>query len=258
MLNFKSVNNIASLIFIGLLIAYSFFNLSFWWVFILLIGWLLLTIAGSSFIGWNYHFKSLNSNSEVNKNQIAITFDDGPNLEFTPQVLKLLKTYNAKATFFCIGKHIETHPELFNKIIAENHTVGNHTYSHTKSFGFLSTEKVVSELQKTNAIIKEQTGLEVLLYRPVFGVTNPKIKQALKITGLQSIGWNKRSLDTRNLSEKTILNRITKNLKKGDVILLHDSSDKTIAVLEQLLLFLQQQKIESVTIDTLFKIKAYA
>jgi len=258
MLNFKSVNSIASLVFIGLLIAYGIYNFSFWWIFLLFICWLLLTIAGSAFIGWNYHFKSLNSNSTINKNQIAITFDDGPNLEFTPQVLKLLNVFNAKATFFCIGKNIESNPELFKKIIAENHTIGNHTYSHTNSFGFLNTEKVVSELEQTNAIIKEHSGLEVLLYRPAFGVTNPNIKRAVKTLGLQSIGWNKRSLDTRNLSEKAILNRITKNIKKGDVILLHDSSHKTIAVLEQLLLFLQEQKIESVTIDTLFEIKAYA
>ena len=123
---------------------------------------------------------------------------------------------------------------------------------------FLNTRKVISELKQTNAIIQEQTGLEVQLYRPAFGVTNPNIKRAIKTLGLQSIGWNKRSLDTTSLSEKTILNRIIKNLKKGDVILLHDSSDKSIAVLEQLLLFLQEQKIESVTIDSLFEIKAYA
>ena len=258
MLNFKSVNSISSLVFISLLIVCSFYNLSFWWIILFLICWLLLTIAGSAFIGWNYHFKSLNSNSKTTQNQIANTFDDGPNLEFTPQVLKLLETYNAKATFFCVGKHIERHSELFKKIISQNHTVGNHTYSHPTNFGFLNTGKVISELQQTNAIIKEQTGLDVLLYRPAFGVTNPKIKRAIDTLGLQSIGWNKRSLDTTNLSEKAILNRITKNLKHGDVILLHDSSHKTIAVLEQLLLFLQQRKIESVTIDTLFEIKAYA
>ena len=115
MLSFRPVNSIAILILIGLLIACRFYNLSFWWIFTFLICWLLVTIAGSAFIGWNYHFKSLNYNSEVTKNQIAITFDDGPNLEFTPQVLELLNTFNAKATFFCIGKHIEAHPELFKK-----------------------------------------------------------------------------------------------------------------------------------------------
>ncbi|MBP0905258.1 polysaccharide deacetylase family protein [Mariniflexile gromovii] len=241
-----------------LLIGYSVYNVSLWLVFMVFIIWLFLTVSGSAFIGWNYHLKSLNSNPKTPHNHVAITFDDGPNPEFTPKVLSLLKTHHAKATFFCIGKHIELFPDIFKSIIENGHTVGNHTYSHDHAFGFFSTEKVISELQQTNAIIKQQTGLGIKLYRPAFGVTNPSIKRALKVTKLQSIGWSKRSLDTTNLSEKKILKRITKNLKRGDVILLHDTSEKTVIVLEQLLLFLQKQNMESVTIDTLFNMKAYA
>lgn len=258
MLNFKSVNIAASFVFIGLLVAYSFFNVSFWFIILLVFIWLLLTGLGSAIIGWNYHFKSLNFNSKTRENYIAITFDDGPHPIFTPQVLDLLKKYEAKATFFCIGRNIESYPEILKDIIEQGHSVGNHTYTHDNKFGFFSTQKVISELQKTNAIVNKITGLELNLYRPAFGVTNPRIKRALKAIGLQSVGWNKRSFDTTNLDGKVIFSRITRSLKKGDVILLHDTSDKTIAVLEQLLLFLQQQKMESVTIDTLFKLKAYA
>ena len=258
MLNFKSVNIISGLILLGLLFTYNIFSFSFLWLIFLAVGWLLITMAGSAFIGWNYHFNSLNFNPKATKNHIAITFDDGPNPEYTPKVLALLKKHHAKATFFCIGKHIEMHPEIFKSIIAEGHTVANHTYSHSNSFGFFSTKKVTSELEQTNQIIKKHSGLEVKLYRPAFGVTNPNINRALKITGLQSVGWNKRSLDTTKLKEETVFKRVTKNLKKGDIILLHDTSDKSIAVLEQLLLFLQEEKLESVTIDSLFNIKAYA
>lgn len=215
-------------------------------------------MAGSFFIQWNYHFESLNKNPNISKNQIAITFDDGPHPEFTPQVLELLKTYQAKASFFCIGKHIETYPELFKNIIAEGHLVGNHTYSHSNSFGFFSTAKVISELERTNNIVKTISNINLQFYRPAFGVTNPNIKKALQITGLQSIGWSKRSLDTTSLSQKKVLDRVTKNLKKGDVILLHDTSEKSVAVLEQLLLFLQEKNMEAVTIDTLFNSNAYA
>ncbi|MCX2762007.1 polysaccharide deacetylase family protein [Aquimarina muelleri] len=234
------------------------FHVSFWLYFLLAIIWLILTICGSGLIQWNYHVKSLNSSSGIKKNQVAITFDDGPNPEFTPLVLKLLKKYNAKATFFCVGKHIEAYPDLVKNCINEGHSIGNHTYSHPNSFGFLSTEKVISELQQTNAIAKSVVGVDLKLYRPAFGVTNPRIKRALKVTGLQSIGWSIRSLDTTSRSSDKVLKRITKKLYKGDIILLHDTSLKTIVVLEQLLLFLQQQNIESVTIDSLFKIKAYA
>lgn len=258
MLNFKSVNITACVIFIGLLVAYFSINLPIWCLVVFIVFWFLITIAGSTLIRWDYHFKSFNSNPNCSKNQVAITFDDGPHPEFTPQVLNLLAKYQAKATFFCIGKHMKTYPELLKKIIAQGHTIGNHTYSHANNFGFFNTEKVIEELQQTNRAAKHISGLDLQLYRPAFGVTNPRIKRAIKATDLQSIGWNKRSLDTTPLSEKTVINRITKTLKKGDVILLHDTSSKTVHVLEQLLLFLQQEHLESVTIDSLFNIKAYA
>lgn len=258
MLNFKYINRITALAFLVLHITNYSLEIPVWSYFLLAFIWLITTMAGSGLIQWDYHFTSLHANKDIKSNQVAITFDDGPNPEFTPQVLKLLKQYNAKATFFCIGQHIETYPELVKESIKQGHAIGNHTYSHPNSFGFLKTEEVISELQKTNAIAKEVTGLTMRLYRPAFGVTNPRIKKALKVIDLQSIGWNVRSLDTTSRSPDKVLKRITKKLSKGDVILLHDTSLKTILVLEQLLLFLQQQNIESVTIDSLFKIKAYA
>ncbi|MEO8935100.1 MAG: polysaccharide deacetylase family protein [Xanthomarina sp.] len=258
MLNFKTVNILTSVALISLIVAYFLISISCWWFILLGFLWFSFTALGSGLVGWNYHIQALNSNSSISKNQIAITFDDGPNPEFTPKVLELLKKHQAKATFFCIGKEIESHPELFYNIIKDGHTVGNHTYSHNYMFGFFSTGKVISELNKTNEIVLEKTNLKLNLYRPAFGVTNPRIKTALKSTKLQAIGWNKRSLDTTSLSKETVLKRASKNLKKGDIILLHDTSEKTLWVLEQLLLILQKQKLQAVTIDRLFNIEPYA
>jgi peptidoglycan/xylan/chitin deacetylase (PgdA/CDA1 family) len=189
---------------------------------------------------------------------VAITFDDGPNSEYTPQVLNLLKRYDAKATFFCIGQNIKAHPELLKRIIADGHVVGNHTYSHDEKFGFFRTKNVITELLQTNEIIKKLTGLESKLFRPPFGVTNPSIKKATKVIGLQSVGWSIRTLDTTSKSHPSIIKSIKEKVKKGDVILLHDTSGKSIEILEQLLVILKEQNIESVTIPTLFNIKAYA
>lgn len=258
MLTFKTVNIITVLLLIILLLGYVLNWNPLWLIFPIITIWLILTALGSGLIGWNYHFKSVNSNPNIKKHQVAITFDDGPNPEFTPQVLALLKSFHAKATFFCIGKNIDQHPDLFKTIIEDGHTVGNHTYSHSNTFGFFGFTKVLTELQETNQSIKKHGGLHCKLYRPAFGVTNPNIKKAVKALGLTSIGWNQRSFDTTNLSDVTILKRITKDLKKGDIILLHDSSAKTLRVLEQLLLFLQQQNLESVTIDSLCQLEAYA
>ncbi|HLV37848.1 polysaccharide deacetylase family protein [Xanthomarina sp.] len=258
MLNFKTVNNLILLVLTSLIVAYFLIDMSFWWFALLGLLWFLLTAFGSGLIGWNYHIHALNNNPNIPENQVALTFDDGPNANYTPQVLDLLKRHQAKATFFCVGLQIENHPEIFNSIIKEGHTVGNHTYSHNNMFGFFSTKQVIEELEQTNKLVLEKTGLKLNLYRPAFGVTNPRIKKALKATKLHAIGWNKRSLDTTGLSKETILKRASKDLKKGDVILLHDSSEKTLWVLEQLLLILQKQNLQAVTVDSLFNIEPYA
>lgn len=257
MLRFGVVNRIVIILFCLFLIANYWLSIPVFLYILLAFIWFWLTLFGSFFIRWNYHFTSCHKNTNTKENRVAITFDDGPHPEFTPKVLALLDKYNAKATFFCIGKEMEKHPSVVNKIIANGHTIGNHTYSHTRNFGFLSTEKVKQELQKTNALAKEYFNKSLRLYRPAFGVTNPRIKKALQDSGLVSIGWSVRSLDTTKRSKKMIMRRITKSLKKGDIILLHDTSIKSMDVLEQLLLFLQQQRMQSVTVNELLDISAY-
>ncbi|SHI61427.1 polysaccharide deacetylase family protein [Pseudozobellia thermophila] len=230
-----------------------------WYVYALVIlAWFLITLCGSFFIRWDFHLKSLHCNKQVADNWVAITFDDGPDPEFTPQVLDLLKKYGAKATFFCVGHKMERHPELLKRTIAEGHTVGNHTYSHSRAFGFYNTEEVKSELERAKAIVKDLTGLTMDMYRPTFGVTNPSIEKAVKDLDLQSIGWNVRSLDTTARTENMVLKRITSKVSKGDIILLHDTSAKSVAVLERLLVFLQEKNLQSVTADQLLGINAYA
>lgn len=229
-----------------------------WWIFLILaFAWFLITLCGSFLIQWNYHYPSLHSNKEISNPYISLTFDDGPHPEFTPQVLDLLEQFKAKATFFCVGQQIEKHPEIFKKIVANGHAVGNHTYSHSKSFGFFGMDKVINELQKTNQLVQETVGLQMNLYRPAFGVTNPNIEKAVKKLKMNSIGWNVRSLDTTPRNSEMVLKRITSKISKGDIVLLHDTSEKTILVLERLLLFLKEKNLQSVTVDQLLELKAY-
>ena len=95
------------------------------------------------------------------------------------------------------------------------------------------------------------------LYRPAFGVTNPQIEKAVNGLGLHSIGWSVRSLDTTPRSADSVFKRVTAKVSKGDIILLHDTSEKTIAVLERLLVFLRKENLESVPVERLLEIKAY-
>ena len=206
-------------------------------------------------IGMSYHVPAYTRNDSAT-DEIAITFDDGPT-EFTPKILKALQDANAKATFFCIGKQIEKHPEIFQRIIAEGHTVGNHSFSHSESIGFFSTKKVLDEIVATDMIILNNIRRRCNFYRPPFGVTNPQIARALKASGHKVIGWSIRSLDTKIKSEQLIVKRIEHRLKSGAIILLHDTSDKSVSVLEQLLVLAQKNRLHSVTVDQLLKIPAY-
>lgn len=254
MLKFGRVN---SFFFVLVLLVFTF-QFSTYFYIIIFFGWLAATAIGSFFIKYNYHLNALISNPDIAKKQIAITFDDGPNPQFTPPILALLKRYDAKASFFCIGKHIEKYPELFKQIADQGHVVGNHSYSHSNNFGFFSSSRVINEISKTNNLIFKLLNIKNNLFRPPFGVTNPAIKNAIKKIDHHVIGWNVRSLDTKIKDPKEIFNRISKNLKAGDVILLHDSSKRTVVVLEQLLLFLQEHQFETITVDKLFEIEAYA
>ncbi len=258
MLTYKYVNRISVALLLVFLLLKMFFSISFLWINVLVFLWLALTFMGSFNIQWNYFLKAKHKNANVDDNVISLTFDDGPHEVYTSEVLKLLKKYNFKATFFLIGNKIEKHPNLVEDIINQGHTIGNHTFLHSNNFGFLKTHEVINELTKTNKIIESFQGLKMNLYRPAFGVTNPRISKAVKILKLEAIGWSVRSLDTTRDSKEKVYSRIIKKMQKGDIVLLHDTSKKTIEVLEQLLIFLDKKNWKSITVDQLLNIKAYA
>lgn len=230
--------------------------LSFYLFLTVLFIWLGITAWASFNIQSNYFIETHSSNKKINKNIVALTFDDGPT-EITPEILNLLEKHHQKATFFCIGKQIEMYPETAKNIVAQGHVIANHTFTHTNKMGFLSRKEVFSEIASTQKIIEEVSGNSPNLFRPPFGVTNPNIAWACKENRVEVIGWNIRSLDTVIESEDKILDRILNRLEKGSIILLHDTSTKTLNVLERLLIIMEQKQIQSVTVDELLNIKAY-
>ncbi len=240
-----------------LLLVLSFWITVKWWYFLVLLSFrFLCLLVGSSFMQLNYHVKAYCKNPNEKEKKIALTFDDGPH-PITPQILTLLKDYNAKATFFCIGKNIEQHPEILKQIFEDGHVIGNHSFSHSNVFDFYNKEKVVKEIQDTNAVIYNIIGKKVRFFRPPYGVTNPSIAKALTITQHQVVGWNIRSMDGIIKNEEIIYNRIAKRISPGSVVLLHDTSLTTVRVLEQLLLFLRANNYEVFGIEELLNLKAY-
>ncbi|UWX60191.1 polysaccharide deacetylase family protein [Chryseobacterium oranimense] len=229
------------------------FHGGFWVYIACFLAFSAVVVWGSFDTGLGYFVNSI-THKRTKINEVALTFDDGPT-EFTPKFLDLLKEHQVKATFFCIGKQIEKYPETFQRIIAEGHTVGNHTYSHSNNTGFLSASKMVEEIEKCDEVMLKTGNIQTELYRPPFGVTNPSIARAIKKTYKTSIGWNVRSLDTITDDEKKIFKRVTTGLKKGSIILLHDTSEKTYNVLVDLLLFLKEKKYSTFTVDSIIKSK---
>lgn len=185
-------------------------------------------------------FSSYTWRFDTDRKEIFLTFDDGPTPEITSFVLKQLKQYNAKATFFCIGKNIENHPEIFHQILSEKHSVGNHTQNHlngwkTKNINYLDSvlkcEDVISNLaDKTK---------ESKLFRPPYGrIKKSQAKEILK-RGYRIIMWNVLSADfDKSISKEKCLENVLKNTKKGGVIVFHDSlkaSEKLQFVLPKVL-----------------------
>ena len=194
--------------------------------------------------------------SDTNQKKIAITFDDGPDSKITSQVLDILEKYNIKATFFCIGKHIEANKNLLKEIDKKGHNIGNHTWSHDRWFDLFATKKMHADIEKTNGLIFETIGKKTKLFRPPYGVTNPALKKALKKLNFHVIGWSIRSFDTVKSTENT-LKKIKKELTTGDIILFHDNREHIVDILNSFLEYAKNENYEVVPLDELLNIKAY-
>lgn len=245
---FNSVILISILIIIGWM-----FNYDLSWIYILIpiIVWLLVTSFASFNIQWNFFLKSIFKGT-TEKNQIALTFDDGPHPEFTPKVLELLEKHNAKGTFFCIGKNIQKHPEVLQEIAQKGHSIGNHSFSHSPLIDFNDKRKWLQEIYKTDEEIYKTIGKKSEFFRPPFGVTTPHLAKAIRKTQHQVIGWNVRSFDTvSHQTPEKIIKRILSKTNPGSIILLHDHLPGIIPILEQLLPELQKRNFNFVTVDEL-------
>ncbi len=257
MLTFKNVNIIVFLFLIVFILLKIKYNLSFYWLLFPGFIWISLTTIGSLHFKWNYFLNAKHKNYTIDKNAIAISFDDGPHVVYTAKILNLLKTYDAKATFFCIGKNIKANPELLEKIVEEGHTIGNHSFSHENLNGFFKTSRLIHDMKMTNVLVKSVVNLNMKLFRPPFGVTNPNIAKAVKKLNMQAIGWSIRSYDTISKKPERVYQRIIRKLEKGDIILLHDNNELSVQVLEKLLIELKNKKINAITLDKLLNIEAY-
>ncbi|OAD91798.1 polysaccharide deacetylase [Aequorivita soesokkakensis] len=151
------------------------------------------------------------------KDSVFLTFDDGPISEVTPWVLDELKKHNAKTTFFCIGENVKKHPEIFERILSEGHSVGNHTFNHLKGIN-TETSKYIE-----NTLLAEKL-IDSKLFRPPYGKITSKQAKTLQNKGFKIVMWDVLSYDyDGSVSEEKCLKNVINNIKPGSVVVFHDS-----------------------------------
>ncbi|WP_298116632.1 polysaccharide deacetylase family protein [Flavobacterium sp.] len=158
-----------------------------------------------------------------NENKVYLTFDDGPTPDITEWTLNQLKEYNAKATFFCIGDNVRKYPEIFEKVVNEKHSIGNHTFNHLNGWKTSTSEYI----ENANRCDKEtqNSKLETRnLFRPPYGKIKPSQSKILRKLGYKIIMWDIISYDfDATISKEQCLENVLKNVKSGSIIVFHDS-----------------------------------
>ncbi len=170
---------------------------------------------------------------------LALTFDDGPHGSLTPRLLDALAKRRVKATFYVIGRNVETHPDIARRIVAEGHEIANHTWSHPSLSG-LSAERVADELRRTHEIALEVTGVRMTNLRPPYGAFNDRVRQvAFDGHGYDTIMWSVDPQDWKYRNSARVTRELVSGAAPGAVLLCHDIHKTTITaippVLDQLL-----------------------
>jgi len=230
-LNFRTINLISTLLYAGcILTLVNGYNYSVYILIVTIVIHVGLLSWGAFDVRSGVYIRSLwrkNTSEKV----AVLTFDDGPNAMFTPTILDILDKHRISACFFCIGKNIETHPELTAEIVKRGHTIANHTYAHAAWFDLWPWKQMLRDIEACSTLIRKH-GVEPRLFRPPYGVTNPMLARAVAASKLKTVGWSIRSLDTLAHNPQYLLSKVIKRLKPGSIILFHDNQPITANILD--------------------------
>lgn len=164
---------------------------------------------------------------------VALTFDDGPNPKYTPQILHILKEYHVPATFFVMGWAARDYPKLIHQMIREGHAVASHTMTHLK-LPHLSQKKLAYEIIVPRDIIKKVSGKPPVCVRPPFGMGNKRVGAYIRSQGMVMVPMGFNSFDYNRPGVQKLTNWVVKNARSGRVFLLHDGPkrrEQTVAAL---------------------------
>lgn len=179
--------------------------------------------------------------------EIALTLDDGPDPQVTPQVLDILAEKNIKATFFCIASKVQRYPELVQRMIAEGHHIENHSMQHRHYFSVMSMGGMRKEIMLAQQAIEDATGRKPQFFRAPAGLRNPFLDPILHRLDLKLVSWTRRGFDTRVHDANKITKRLLANAKAGDILLLHDGNSSRGKNGQAVILDVLPQLIEKIT-----------
>jgi len=192
--------------------------------------------------------------------QLALTYDDGPNDPHTLQLLEVLAKHGVQATFFLIGRYVRQRPDIVRAVVQAGHVVGNHTFTHPNLI-FASPNKTRRELQECELALEDAVGAHSRLFRPPFGGRRPGTLQLARRLGLEPVMWNVTGWDWSGKPVVYIEKKVAKQVRGGDVILLHDGShasfganrSQTVTATDHLITHYKAEGYEFVTIPAMLK-----
>jgi peptidoglycan/xylan/chitin deacetylase (PgdA/CDA1 family) len=192
--------------------------------------------------------------------QIALTYDDGPNDPHTLRLLEVFAKHGVHATFFLIGRYVQQRPDVVREIVKAGHVVGNHTFTHPLLI-FKSTTEVRKELSDCRSALHDAVGEHSDLFRPPFGGRRPAVLGIVRELGFQPVMWNVTGYDWNAPPSAVIERKVVKQIRGGDVILLHDGGHKqlgadrsqTVLATENLIKRYKQEGYEFVTIPKMMQ-----
>lgn len=187
---------------------------------------------------------------------VALTFDDGPWPNSSAQILDILQQHDVKGTFFIVGRALQSFPEVAQRMVAEGHAIGNHTWNHRTARA--NPQAAAHEIDNTAALMERTLGIKTRLYRPPGGVLNNGLDQYAQGKGYTTVMWSTDTLDWRRPQSQTIVQRVLNGVHPGDIILLHDGGGdrrSTVAALPRIITELQKRGYRFVTVPELLALK---